>query len=143
VICGVDEWRYNGYCWVDTYFDHENTRAETVPRYCDDARLRGLRGDPFTRGKKDSNIPQRDPRAYFLEIFYYRLYQVSQEWEQVAIKLSSSVKQYKQVRGQFSRPPCVSELRSLWAHGKARLAIVAQYVVWTERLVGPGPRANF
>jgi hypothetical protein len=96
IISGPDEWRYVGYCWVDTYFDRSEDRVESVETYCEDARLPGgMRVDPFTG--KEADFPQRDPRALFLASLLHRLGLVHKEWNQVTTTLSGSVEQSQEV----------------------------------------------
>jgi hypothetical protein len=98
IISCVDQWRYTGYCWVDTYFDNKEDR-ESAQRYHDHAKMpTGVLLDPFTLGSKMANSPSSDPRLYFLTVLSRRLDQIAQEWERILVKLSRSIQRYREVR---------------------------------------------
>ena len=101
VVAGRDEWRWDAYCFVDTYFDTMET-GETVLSYHEDSLTNeGIRPDPFTYGLTDADNPIQNPREYFLKAFRYRLDQVKREWQQVVAKVQQSIREYEQVRSLF------------------------------------------
>ena len=102
VVAGSDEWRWVGYCFVDTYFDAVGEGKETVPSYHKDSLGdEGMRADPFTYGIADADKPIRNPREYFLMVFRIRINQVKREWQQVVEKVSQSIREYEQVCSLF------------------------------------------
>jgi hypothetical protein len=98
VVAGSDEWRWIGYCFVDTYFDAVGEGKETVPSYHKDSlNDEGMRADPFTYDIADADKPIRNPREYFLMVFRIRINQIKLEWQQVVEKVSQSIREYEQV----------------------------------------------
>ena len=96
VITGPDRWRWVAYCFVDVYYETEG--KETVSQYYEDSMGEdGLRTDPLTLGCVDADTPIRDPREYFLKVFWIRLNQVRREWQRVVERLSQEVRAYEEV----------------------------------------------
>jgi len=99
VVAGSDEWRWVGYCFVDTYFDATEEAQESVLLYHEDSLGdEGMRGDPFTLGTTDADNPIHKPREYFLMVFRIRVDRIKREWEQVVAKVRQSIRLYTQVR---------------------------------------------
>jgi hypothetical protein len=94
VIAGSDEYRWVAYCFVDTYFDTDESK-ETVQSYHDDSLDdEGMFADPFTFGERDAEDPIHKPREYFLEVFRVRMDQVKCEWEQVVTNVQEHIRKY-------------------------------------------------
>ncbi|KAF4629532.1 hypothetical protein G7Y89_g8613 [Cudoniella acicularis] len=98
VVSGSDEWRWIGYCFVDTYFDSNEEARESVVSYHEDSEEDdGLPADPFTYGVGDRNYPIRKPREYFLNVFGIRIKQISREWQQVVAKFEQSIREHIEI----------------------------------------------
>ena len=97
VVAGSDEWRWVGYCFVDTYLDPVEGGKETVAQYHEDSSCGGFRGDPFTLGRVEADKPIRDPRIYFLKVLQVRLNQVKNEWQKVVEMVYQSIRHYEKV----------------------------------------------
>jgi hypothetical protein len=98
VVAGPDEYRWVGYCFVDTYFDAGKLK-ETVQSYHEDSLdEEGMFTDPFTIGERDADDPIHKPREYFLEVFRVRIDRVRCEWEQVVANVQEHIRKYVPVR---------------------------------------------
>jgi len=101
VVAGLDEWRWVGYCFIDTYFDAEDDKETVQSYYKDSLADEGMSTDPFTFGIADADKPIQEPKEYFLMVFRVRIDQVKREWQQVVAKVQQSVRDYVQVRSPF------------------------------------------
>jgi hypothetical protein len=92
-VTGIDHWVWAAYCFVDTYFDSE----ETVDRY---HQLNGARGsikgraDPLAAGRLNADEPIWTPREYFFTLFEFRMHQVLREWNYIVGKVEKNFEQY-------------------------------------------------
>lgn len=97
VVAGIDDCRWEAYCFVDTYFDSDE-RKESVLKHDEEANESGsFRADPLTKGRQNADSPLPDPRVYFLRVFCIRLQQVEVEWQNVKENLSQSTRRYFEV----------------------------------------------
>jgi hypothetical protein len=97
-ISGHDEGRWTGYCFVDTYFEHESER-ETARAYHQDSLVdRGARMDPFSQGhcELDQDVATGKPREYFLTVMRFRVEQGTNEWRKVVKMFTRCSRQYEQ-----------------------------------------------
>ena len=90
IVCGVDNWQWVAYAFIDTDHDGDkSTDKVTVDRvmspqgYCEDL-ISGL----------DANYPIWNPRLYFLKIFEVRSKQVKEEWDLLVRNLLCDIHKY-------------------------------------------------
>jgi hypothetical protein len=86
VVCGVDEWQWVAYAFVDTEHDGDDLadKAASSERF---------KEDPITYGL-DASLPIWKPRQYFLKVFEIRARQTRQEWDQLVRKLVLDISEY-------------------------------------------------
>lgn len=101
-IIGVDHHRWACYCFVDTDIGnarpddrgHEDDQEET-----DDDEEEEMKIDPVVSdGQGDevpeADMPEWDPRAYFLRVVDVRMKQILREWENVVHVVEESVEDW-------------------------------------------------
>ncbi|KPM35948.1 hypothetical protein AK830_g10606 [Neonectria ditissima] len=97
LITGLDPWRWVAYCFVDTYFDPEDTR-ESVDDYHTDVVTDGdgicFQPDPLVAAELDANLPILCPREYFLFVLRRRLQDVTYEWHSLTRKMRRRIDAY-------------------------------------------------
>ena len=98
VVSGLDDWVWDAYFFIDTYFDAAEKVQESVLSYHEDSQgEHGKIMDPLTHGVATADEPVERPKQYFLMVFQIRVDQVRREWEQVVGKLQQSIREYAQV----------------------------------------------
>ncbi|KAJ9612908.1 hypothetical protein H2200_002849 [Cladophialophora chaetospira] len=103
VIAGLDDEDWTAYLFIDTYFDGED--GENALAYQRNDTEHGMNEDPLTCGNHDADNPVCNPRRYFLDVLYYRLLQVKEEWQKVVEEVEVSFGQYERSpRHLLSRP---------------------------------------
>ncbi|KAK5547608.1 hypothetical protein LTR23_002361 [Exophiala sp. CCFEE 6169] len=85
VVSGIDEWRWVGYCFVDSYFDGENTTQD------DGDMTYEYHADPDPR-----NIDTA--RKFFMKVLRIRVKQITVEWEGVVRNVEKSFRKFARVR---------------------------------------------
>ncbi|KAL2676441.1 hypothetical protein Neosp_010199 [[Neocosmospora] mangrovei] len=90
VLMGRHDRVWTAYCFVDTYFDLEDS-SDSVHCYEDDEHDYGTYSDPLARGTLDANMPLLDPRIYFLYVLKTRMLQIEQEWRDLTYLVKSKV----------------------------------------------------
>ncbi|KAH8648232.1 hypothetical protein BGZ61DRAFT_548526 [Ilyonectria robusta] len=90
VLIGHHDRVWTAYCFVDTYFDLEDSK-DSVNDYEDEEDFGELYPDPLSRGTLDANTPILDPRIYFLRVLETRMLQVEQEWRDLTYLVKSKV----------------------------------------------------
>lgn len=93
VITGSDDWRWTAYCFVDTYFDEEDSR-ESLVQYAEHRQNGGFESCPLTRGTCDASLPIWSPRYYFLRVLEVRTSQVVREWHNTVSMLARRIEDY-------------------------------------------------
>lgn len=81
VVTGSDEWRWKGYCFVDTWFDD-------VDEFSLDDDRKPLAYIPEVDTAHSIERPFCDPRTYFLRVLRVRLGLVVQEWWKIVDKMA-------------------------------------------------------
>lgn len=98
VVAGIDDRRWEAYCFVETYFDLGEATEESVSRYYEESIPSApFYGDPLTKGEEDAAMPIADPREYFLRVFSIRLQQVKGEWQIIVENVYQSERRYMKV----------------------------------------------
>ncbi|KAK2601845.1 hypothetical protein QQS21_004628 [Conoideocrella luteorostrata] len=105
VIAGPDRWRWVAYGFVDTRFDTDPGKKESVYSIHEDLISKGAHMDPFTRGELEAEHPIQDPMEYFLKVFRIRLLQVRREWKLIVKELRKALRAYEQETHQYSGNP--------------------------------------
>lgn len=127
VISGTDEWRWVGYCFVDTYFDADHEDGESVDNYHQDSvGDDGMLVDPCTHGRLALDRPIQEPREYFLEVLRCRLHQVTCEWQQVVQNIKESIREHEQVCPQFISCASSCEIYRLWREACFSMTLVTE-----------------
>jgi hypothetical protein len=88
VVCGLDDWQWVAYAFVDT--EHDNDGDDLADKATS---FEGLNEDPIACGL-DANLPIWKPRQYFLKVFEIRAKQTRQEWDQLVRKLVLDISEY-------------------------------------------------
>lgn len=104
------------YCFVDTYFEHED-RRESAESYHDEIVFDNeddsvaYQPDPFTLGEREAGRPILAPREYFLVVLQFRLRHVNAEWWVLVTKLRHLIDAYVSIldsrKNSFSIPKYV------------------------------------
>jgi hypothetical protein len=87
VICGSDNRRWIGYAFVDQDDDEENLGPE-------DCHYEGFQEDPIAAAAADANMPEWEPRQYFLNVLESRIKLILREWENVVYTVERRIKEY-------------------------------------------------
>ncbi|KAH8662643.1 hypothetical protein BGZ61DRAFT_402356 [Ilyonectria robusta] len=101
LITGSDPWRWVAYCFVDNYFDQEDT-GDSPDVYDEDREVDEDTGvchiqpDPLTAGGLDANFPIKGPREYFLAVLQARLRDIRVEWQKLVSELETLIGKYIQ-----------------------------------------------
>ncbi|KAH7160448.1 hypothetical protein B0J13DRAFT_644073 [Dactylonectria estremocensis] len=95
LITGSDPCRWVAYCFVNTYFDQENSEDSVdayheVREFGEDS----IQLDPLTAGHLDANLPIKGPREYFLAVLQARLRLIKAEWHVLVKRLETLVLEY-------------------------------------------------
>lgn len=98
VVAGIDNSRWEAYCFVETYFEPDESKESVLEYYEEANGAEGMYQDPLTKGKVDAGTPTADPRWYFLQVFCVRLHQVKGEWQRVVENVYQSTRRYSKVR---------------------------------------------
>jgi len=88
VVCGLDDWQWVTYAFVDT--EHDDNGDDSADKATSSE---GINEDPITCGL-DANLPIWKPRQYFLKVFEIRAKQIRQEWDQLVRKLVLDISEY-------------------------------------------------
>jgi hypothetical protein len=88
VVCGLDDWQWVAYAFVDT--EHDNDDDDLVDKATS---LEELNEDPIACGL-DASLPIWKPRQYYLKVFEIRVKQTRQEWDQLVRKLVLDISEY-------------------------------------------------
>jgi hypothetical protein len=95
VVCGLDEWqwvaytfvdaKHDSYAFVDTEHDGDDSTDKATPGEVNE--------DPIACGL-DASKPIWKPRQYFLRAFEIRAKRVKQEWDQLVRKLELDINEF-------------------------------------------------
>ncbi|KAH7136311.1 hypothetical protein EDB81DRAFT_693338 [Dactylonectria macrodidyma] len=98
LITGSDPWRWVAYCFVDNYFDQEDTGDSAdvyhEEREVDEVAHVVIQPDPLTAGGLDANRPIKGPREYFLAVLRARLRHIRAEWQKLVSELETLIGKY-------------------------------------------------
>lgn len=89
LISGSSDSDWKAYCLVDSYIDakgHEDFHIDD-----EDVENHNIRPDPLTRCRSDLNMPDVNPRQYFLRVLNERLVQIALEWRELIIRLQQKI----------------------------------------------------
>lgn len=97
-VCGHDEGRWTGYCFVDTYFNQASEREAARTYHQDSLADQGASMDPFTQGHCElvRDVATLKPCEYFLTVLGFRLQQVTNEWIKLVNLLTKCSRQCEQ-----------------------------------------------
>lgn len=107
------------YCFVDTYFEHED-RRESAESYHDNRLVDEdddtsviCQPDPFTSGEQDAAYPILNPREYFLVVLESRLRHIKYEWRILVTKLRQIIDRYVSILASRQSPLLIPFLTEL------------------------------
>jgi hypothetical protein len=100
LVFGPDEYFWTANCFVDTYFQSE----ESIEQY----KSRG--DDAPTGGAQPVNLPYWDPREYVLTVLARRIEHVTMEWRNIIAEVKRELKVYVSTRFTYGRLTLTTDL---------------------------------
>ncbi|KAK7431000.1 hypothetical protein QQZ08_002530 [Neonectria magnoliae] len=138
LVTGLSPWRWVAYCFVDTYFEHEDNREGVnfydTTREVEDGHVL-FQPDPFTAGNTEASRPRLDAREYYVTVFKTRLDQTKDEWDGMVSNMRSRIHSYikscpiKQAdiqSGSFDDPHVVRQARHTAVETRSLLRLLIQ-----------------
>lgn len=96
-ICGLGDYRWVGYCFVDSDPEEEDTDNEDSDGEEENVAQRegaDFLEDPIASGgREDATRPKGNPREYFLRVVEIRSAEVLDEWEYTVYWLEENIRQ--------------------------------------------------
>jgi hypothetical protein len=96
-VAGTNDWHWEATMFTDTYYDGEDTIRETIWEYHQNKVDAQFNADPLTRGIVDADLPEWNPRKYFILALHHRLKHTYREWLRTVEHIEKRFEQLQKV----------------------------------------------